>query len=267
MRGEKSIKYKIFLTLLVLFFSTLLQAANVAEIKTRKKLIMLCHPDPLGFVNETSPGKFEGLDVEIMKTLANSLGVALEVKPLDSFKDLIPALLANQGDVVASSVTITKEREKIVSFSDPYFPVVRIIVVKKDSKISNKKDLSGKRCSVTRGTIMEDEMKTIPDIKLIDAADAAAQYKALSKGEADFAPFDSSSVIGSIDKYPNLKIAFHFPERYDYGFAVAPNSDLKDAINAHLKKMQDSGTWYTMVRRSLGDRGLKKLEMIKKEKK
>ncbi len=160
MRGERSIKYKIFLTLLVLFFSTLLQAANVAEIKTRKKLIMLCHPDPLGFVNETSPGKFEGLDVEIMKTLANSLGVALEVKPLDSFKDLIPALLANQGDVVASSVTITKEREKIVSFSDPYFPVVRIIVVKKDSKISNKKHLSGKRCSVTRGTIMEDEMKT-----------------------------------------------------------------------------------------------------------
>jgi ABC-type amino acid transport substrate-binding protein len=244
-----------------------LQGANVSEIKARKKLIMLCHPDPLGFVNEISPGKFEGFDVEIMKTLANSLGVALEVKPLDNFKDLIPALLANQGDVVASSVTITEERKKIVGFSDSYFPVVMIIVVKKDSKISNKKDLSGKRCSVTLGTIMEEQMKAIPGVKLIDAADSAAQYKALSKGEADFAPFDSSSVIGSIDKYPNLKIAFHFPERYDYGFVVPPDSDLKDAINAHLKKMQDSGAWYTMVRRSLGDRGLKMLEMIKKDQK
>src|SRR5262245_14219196 len=258
---------KIVLVSLLLTSVFTLQAASVAEIKERKKLIMLCHPDPLGFVNETSPGKFEGLDVEIMKTLANSLGVALEVKPQENFKDLFPALLANQGDVIASSVTITKEREKIVNFSEPYFPVVMIIVVKKDSKISNKGDLSGKRCSVTRGTIMEDEMKTIPKIKLIDAADSAAQYKALSKGEADFAPFDSTSVIGSIDKYPNLKIAFHLPERYDYGFAVAPDSDLKDAINAHLKKMQDSGAWYTMVRRILGDRGAKMLEMIKKDQK
>lgn len=254
-------------TFVLLFtFNSLLQAASVAEIKERKKLIMLCHPDPLGFVNEASPGKFEGLDVEIMKTLANSLGVALEVKPLENFKDLIPALLANQGDVVASSVTITEERKKIVDFSDSYFPVVMIIVVKKDSKISDIGDLSGKRCSVTPGTIMEDQMKTIRNVKLIDAADSAAQYKALSKGEADFAPFDSSSVIGSIDRYPNLKIAFHLPERYDYGFAVAPGNDLKDAINAHLKKMQDSGTWYTMVRRTLGDRGLKMLNMIKKDK-
>lgn len=266
MRGENFLRLKIFSVLLVLFISSILQASNVAEIKARKKLIMLCHPDPLGFVNETSPGKFEGLDVEIMKTLANSLGVALEVKPLESFKDLIPALLANQGDVVASSVTITEERKKIVNFSDSYFPVVMMIVVKKDSKISNKGDLSGKRCSVTRGTIMEDQMKAIPGVKLIDAADSNAQYKAVSKGEADFAPFDSTAVIGSIEKYPNLKIAFHFPERYDYGFAVAPNSDLKDAINAHLKKMQESGAWYTMVRRTLGDRAVKMLEMIKKDK-
>ena len=154
MRGENFLRLKIFSVLLVLFISSILQASNVAEIKARKKLIMLCHPDPLGFVNETSPGKFEGLDVEIMKTLANSLGVALEVKPLESFKDLIPALLANQGDVVASSVTITEERKKIVNFSDSYFPVVMMIVVKKDSKISNEGNLSGKRCSVTRGTIM-----------------------------------------------------------------------------------------------------------------
>jgi ABC-type amino acid transport substrate-binding protein len=250
-----------------LLFSTFLQAANVSEIKARKKLIVLSHPDPLGVVSETSPGKFEGLEVEIMKTLANSLGVALEIKPLENFKDLIPALLEDQGDVIASSMTITQEREKIVDFSDSYFPVAMMIIVKKDSKISNKGDLSGKRCSVTKGTNMEEQMKTIPNIKLIDAKDSAAQYKALSKGEADFAPFDSSSVIGSIDKYPNLKVAFHFPERYDYGFAVAPNNDLKDAINAHLKKMQDSGAWYTMMRRSLGDRGVKMLEMIKKDSK
>src|SRR5262245_7833033 len=136
MRGTK------YLALLLLFLTSVLQATNVSEIKARKKLIMLCHPDPMGFVSETTPGKFEGLDVEIMKTLANSLGVALEVNPQENFKDLIPALLAGQGDVIASSVTITKEREKVVSFSDSYFPVVMMIITKKDSKISNKKDLS-----------------------------------------------------------------------------------------------------------------------------
>jgi polar amino acid transport system substrate-binding protein len=267
MMQSKSASYSLFLAVLMLLsevFSNVADASSVAEIKARKKLIVLSHPDPLAFVIETAPGKYDGLDIAIMKTLANNLGVAMEVKALESFKDLIPALLEGQGDVIASSVTITKEREKIVSFSNPYFPVVMMIVAKKDNPIESEKDLSGKKCSLTLGTIMEERMKSVPGVQIIDAEDTDAQFKAVNEGKADFAVLDSSAVIGIIHKYPNLKIAFHFPEHFDYGFAVQQDSDLRDAINTHLKSMEETGALHTMIRRYLGDRAFDLLELIKK---
>jgi ABC-type amino acid transport substrate-binding protein len=259
MQSKSALLFGAFL----LLFAALADAASVAEIKARKKLIVLSHPDPLAFVYETAPGKYDGLDAAIMKTLANDLGVAMEVKALDNFKDLIPALLAGEGDVIASSMTITKEREKSVSFSQPYFPVVMMIVAPKNSNISKEEDLAEKKCSLTRGTIMEERMKSVKGIQFVDAEDSTAQFKAVSEGQADFAVFDSSSAIGNIHKYPELKMAFHFPEHFDYGFAVQQNSDLRDAINRHLKDMQETGSLKTMIRRYLGDRAFELLELIK----
>ena len=253
----------IFLTVLILLSAALSHAASVDEIKARKKLIVLSHPDPLAFVYQTGPGKYDGLDIAIMKTLANSMGVGLEVKPLENFKDLIPALLKDEGDVIASSVTITKEREKIISFSEPYFPVVMMIVVRKESSIAKEQDLEGKKCSLTLGTIMEERMKAVKNVQLIDAEDTTAQFQAVTERKADFGIFDSSAVIGNIDKYPDLKMAFHFPEHFDYGFAVQQNSDLRDAINAHLKQMNETGSLRTMIRRYLGERAFEMLELIK----
>ncbi|HSE39201.1 MAG TPA: transporter substrate-binding domain-containing protein [Acidobacteriota bacterium] len=259
MRSKSALLVATFLLLI----AALADAASVAEIKARKKLIVLSHPDPLGFLYETAPGKYDGLDVAIMKTLSNDLGVALEIKALANFKDLIPALLDGQGDVIASSMTITKEREKLVSFSDPYFPVVMMIVVPKNSNISKEEDLTAKKCSLTLGTIMEDRMKSVKGVQFVDAEDSTAQFEAVSQGKADFAVFDSSSAIGNIHKYPDLKMAFHFPEHFDYGFAVPQNSDLRDAINRHLKDMNETGALRTMIRRYLGDRAFELLELIK----
>jgi ABC-type amino acid transport substrate-binding protein len=250
--------------MLILLVAVFSDAASVEEIKARKKLIVLSHPDPLAFVYKTESGKYDGLDIAIMKTLANSLAVGLEVKPLENFKDLIPALLKGEGDVIASSVTITKEREKIVSFSEPYFPVVLMIVVRKESSIAQQQDLEGKKCSLTLGTIMEERMKAVKDVQFIDAEDTEAQFKAVNEKKADFAIFDSSAVIGNIDKYPDLKMAFHFPEHFDYGFAVPQSSDLRQAINAHLKQMQETGSLRTMIRRYLGERAFEMLELIKR---
>jgi polar amino acid transport system substrate-binding protein len=262
-RGLYSIFVYFITAMLIMSFAAPGWTSTVAEIKARKKLIVLCHPDQLAFARETSRGQYDGLDIAIMKTLANSLGVALEIKALDNFGDLIPALLKNEGDVIASSMTITEERQKLVSFSMPYFPVVMMAIVRNDSDITGSDKLDGKKGSVTKGTIHEARLKQIPEVEIVYAEDSNAQYEAVKSGKADFALFDSNSVVGMIDQYPGLKIAFHFPEHYDYGFAVAPGSDLLAPMNAHIKTMQDSGSLYTMIRRYLGDRAFKMLEMIK----
>jgi ABC-type amino acid transport substrate-binding protein len=250
--------------LLLVLFSANLFSGNLDEIKQRKKLIMLSSPHPYSaFVRETSEGQYEGLDVYIMKTLANSLGVALEIQPVPKFEDLIPELLAGKGDVIASSFSITPERGKIVRYSEPYFPVVVMVVVRKDSAISAPEDLAGKKGSVVEGSSQEERMKKIKGVTLQHAESSTEHYKVVQEGRADFAFLDSSSVLSNIDRFPELKVAFHFPEVENYGFAVRPDSDLIDAINQHLKSIQETGSLYTMIRRTMGDKGVEMLKLIK----
>src|SRR5262245_48143776 len=127
---------RILILFLVLLTAAAADASSLEEVKARKKLVVLSYPHPYSaFVKEKSPGQYEGVDVSILKTYANKLGVALEIQPVADLKDLIPGLLAGKGDVLASGFSITKEREKVIRFTEPYFPVVVMVVVKKDSAI------------------------------------------------------------------------------------------------------------------------------------
>lgn len=253
----------IWILLLFVLFAQSAPARNLEDVKARKKLIMLAYPHPLSaFVKETSPGQFEGLDVYIMKTFANSLGVALEVNAVAKFDDLIPDLLAGKGDVIASSFSITKDRQKHVQFSEPYFPVVLMTVVKKDSNIQQAADLTGKKGSVVQGSSQEERMKQVKDVSFHYVRSSSENYQAVDDGQADFTFLDSTSVIANLDRFPKLKVAFQFPEVSSYGFAVQPGSDLLGALNAHLKQIHDEGQLQTMIRHVLGDKGLEMLKLI-----
>lgn len=242
-------------------------SSSTEEVKARKKLVVLCFPHPLSaFVKETSPGNYDGLDVYIMKTFANSLGVALEMHPVAKFDDLIPELLAGKGDVIASSFSITKEREKQVQYSDPYFPVVLMAVVRNDSTIARPEDLSGKKGSVVQGSSQEEQMKQLSGVLFHFVASSTEHYKALEDKKADFALLDSTSVIANLDRFPNLKVAFQLPKVDHYAFAVAPGSTLLKELNVHLKDIREGGQLHAMIRRVLGDKGIEMLNLIEEKK-
>lgn len=74
----------------------------------------------LPFEVRTASGGWTGFDVDMMKDFAKSIDVKLEMVQIN-FDGIIPALLANKCDMIAAAVTITPEREKVVSFSDVTF--------------------------------------------------------------------------------------------------------------------------------------------------
>ena len=92
----------------------------------------------LGIANNILPftamknGEFVGFDIEIMKRFAAHEGVALEIKVLE-FSSLIAALASGKLDLVASSFSITEERQKQVDFSEPYAYSTGAIVALKSS--------------------------------------------------------------------------------------------------------------------------------------
>ena len=68
--------------------------------------------------------------------------------------DLIPALVAGKGDIAASNLTITAERQKLVDFSSPVYPNVSEIVVSGPTSpaVSSLDDLAGKEVFVHKSS-------------------------------------------------------------------------------------------------------------------
>jgi len=68
----------------------------------------------------TKTGEVIGLDADIAKAMAASLGVKVKFVVMP-FKDLIPALEAGKVDMVLSGMTITPKRNQRVAYVGPYF--------------------------------------------------------------------------------------------------------------------------------------------------
>lgn len=68
--------------------------------------------------------------------------------------ELLPALAAGKGDIAASNLTITEERQKLVDFSSPMYPNVSEVVVSGPASpaVSNVDDLAGKEVFVRKSS-------------------------------------------------------------------------------------------------------------------
>ena len=211
-------------------------AAGVADVKAHGKLVMLCFPhqesDFIRIKVETGLDHYDGIDFEIMDGFAKSLGVTLEVHAVKpDFGALLPALLAGEGDVIASEFSVTTEREKQVSFSTPYFGSHNVVVVSGKSTVHAAADLAGKKASTIAGSSNLELTKTLKPGVIAFANFTRWSFDAVSEGKADFTVQDEPSVWHLLKHYPDLKVAFALPGVEYYGYAVQRGSDLQPALD------------------------------------
>lgn len=229
----------------------------LAAVKARGKLIMLCFPhqeSPFIRVDvEIGIDQYDGIDYEIMTGFARSLGVTLEVHPVKpSFATLVPALLAGEGDVIASSFSITPERRQKVDFSRPYFAVHTVVLERKDSHLASPADLAGKTAATVAGSSLEERIKELHPGRIHHVDFTRWNYDALSEQQADFTVLDDTSTLRLLPLYRDLKVAFQLPGVDDYAFAVAPGSDLREPLDRFLDDLRRSGRLDKIIQFYLG---------------
>lgn len=236
------------------------RVSSVAAVKARGKLVMLCFPHQenpfIRIKTEVDLQHYDGIDYEVMEGFARSLGVNLEVHPVrPNFAALVPALLAGEGDVIASSFSMTPERRAKVEFSTPYFTVHTVVVVPSASQVRSPADLHGKTASTVPGSSQEERIKALHPAKIRYVDFTRWNYDALDEGKADFTVLDDTSTWRLLRFYPHLRVAFQLPGEDTYGYAVAPGSDLRQAVDRYLGQVQSNGQLAEIVRRFLGDNG------------
>lgn len=103
-------------------------------------------------------GTWTGFDIAVATEIAKRLGVKAEFKALDW--DVITAgKWSNRWDISVGSMTITKPREKIFTFSSPYYYTPAQMAATKKSNITTLDGLAGKTICVGVSTTYEDWLK------------------------------------------------------------------------------------------------------------
>lgn len=202
---------------------------------------------PFGFVD--AQGNPAGFDVESVNWIAEKMGFAVRHQPMD-WDGIIPALNAEKIDFIASGMSITEERLKVVNFSTPYYEVTQVLMVN-DSEETSFEEMftTGKKIGVQRGTnthtllidLAKEEGKNF-EIIAYDSTDLSAQD--LPLGRIHGSAMDSS-IAREVKKGKPFKVIGTFDVAPDaYGYAVRKaDTELLNTLNEGLKQLMADPYW------------------------
>jgi lysine/arginine/ornithine transport system substrate-binding protein len=112
------------------------------------------------FESLSPSGEFQGFDIDLGKAICADLKVKCVFVGQD-FSSIIPALKARKFDAILSSMTVTPDRAKQISFSSEMYNEPTSLVTKKGSGLEpTAASLKGKTVGVEAGTIQETYAKT-----------------------------------------------------------------------------------------------------------
>jgi polar amino acid transport system substrate-binding protein len=104
------------------------------------------------FTSKDASGVWVGWEIDFMNALCAEIGEKCVVEEV-AWDGIIPALISKKFDAIMSSMSVTDERKKTISFSDIYYNDSAVIIgPKSDDKDFSPEHLSGKNIGVQVST-------------------------------------------------------------------------------------------------------------------
>lgn len=194
---------------------------------------------------EFADGKdYKGFDVDLSYAIGKELGYKVEFVSM-GFDALIPALESKQIDAIASGMVITKERLEKINFSDPYYDINLVMVVKNDNTtVTKEEDISGKKVAAQIGTTgaFLAEKKPNTTVKQFDTIPPMLQD--LSQGAVEIVMLDEpiAKYYIQISGMKDLKIVPVALQKHELGIGLRKaDTQLLADVNKALKKLKENG--------------------------
>ncbi|MGF1531696.1 MAG: transporter substrate-binding domain-containing protein [Puniceicoccaceae bacterium] len=215
---------------------------DLPEILRRGTLRLLIHRTADTYLQRSgSPLDWER---EIVERFARQFGLSLEIIGVDAFEELIPALEAGRGDLIAANLTITPARKERILFSEAVGTVDEILVSHVDLEIPEEVGdvLRKYPISVRRGTSFEETLRKLqesePRLKIEYVSSALSQldlYDRLEAKKLKLLVTDSNIFANERPFRPKIKPLTRLGERRELGWAIRPGAhELKMVLDRFI---------------------------------
>lgn len=239
----------VILSILVLH-SIAIADSSWQNVEKRKEIVIgfCAQYPPFESKNETT-GEFEGFDVDLGRALAKQLGV--QAKFVDAeWQGLLAGLKKGDYDMLLTCMSKSETRAQNINFSDVYYELPDVIVVRKDeSTIKGKADLKGKTVGVQLGSGSEqlaDKMKDLfKEIKRYNYNPEA--FTDLKFGRIDAVIVGYAYAVNQIKADPSYKVVGEPLAEADIVMVLPKGADdLTNKVNMALAEIRKDGTYQTI---------------------
>lgn len=267
MKGKKTMKKSIkriialvsVIALVVCVFAACSQKPADTENTDAKTWIIAMDTVFKPFEYTDAEGNFVGIDVDIIKAVAEDQGFQIDIRSL-GWDAAIAACKAGQADGMIAGASITDERkENGWIFSDPYYMATQCVAVAKGSDIKSLEDLKGKKVAVKNATQGEAYAKSIADqygFTITVYEDSPTMYQTVTGGQEDACFEDTPIMAAEIKEGTQALQIVEGSENQGggYGFAIfsEDKQELVDAFNKGLENIKANGTYDEILAKYLG---------------
>lgn len=189
-----------------------------------------------------SNGEIVGVDVDIAKEIAASMGKELVIKDI-AFDSIINEVKTGKADFGAAGISYNEERAKNVDFTINYSTSKQVVIVKNDSGITNIGDINGKKIAVQLGSIADTYVSsTYKNASVVRQKKYLAAIEDLNTGKVDCVVMDLLPAEQILKTNSGLKILDGALVEDSYGMIVKKgNKELLNNINKVLEKLKNEG--------------------------
>ena len=203
---------------------------------------------PYNFINDA--GQVDGFEREVGDELCKRAGLTCEWVT-NEWDSIIPNLVSGNYDTIIAGMSITAERDKVIDFTQDYYPASPSFFVALSGQSVDLKGgvIAAQAATIQAGFVAES------GATLVEFATPDETIQAVRNGEAD-AVLADSDFLAPIVAESNGELEVVGQERIGGGIGMGireSDGDLKAKMDKAIGSMKADGTLNTMIKKWFGD--------------
>lgn len=230
----------------LLFYAVSCKASgNAASTDTGsigEKLIIGCDATYPPF-ESIKDGNVEGFDIDIAREIAERMGKELEIISV-KWDNTYQVPEDVDLDMIISAIPISRGKEEIVDFSNPYFVMEYMLVTLSDTSIKIKEDLVGKAVGILNSEKNYLDEDYLLNYKIEGYDDVVIMFDDLKnkniEGILISLPMGVNLLAGDAGIYSVLEVV---KSNKEFGIVFNEGSPLKEEVDRILDEIKEDGTY------------------------